>query len=258
MNGKTYQLEANNGVNCLHGGFVGLDKQVWSAREEQGALVLELTDKEGTAAGFPGDLDVTVKYTLENGELGIEYTATCSEDTPINLTNHCYFNLAGQGAGSIANHKMQIFSHKITPIDESLIATGELMDVTDTVFDLRELTSIAPGLDSSCEQIKLGGGYDHNWVLSNEPHRALAMAAVVECEGLSMACLTTKPGIQFYSGNMMTGETGKDGAVYSPRTGLCLETQYFPNSVNIPQFPAPILRKGETYNHKTVYRFREV
>jgi len=258
MNGKTYNLDANDGVNSLHGGFVGFDKQVWSADEEQGALVLKLIDKEGTAAGYPGDMEVTVKYTLENGELGIEYTATCSEDTPVNLTNHCYFNLAGHDAGSISNHKMQIFSHKITPIDETLIPTGELMDVTDTVFDLRELTSIAPGLTDTCEQIELGGGYDHNWVLSNEPHRALAMAVVLECEGLSMSCLTTKPGVQFYSGNFLPGETGKDGAVYSKRSGLCLETQYWPNSVNTPQFPAPILRKGETYNHKTVYRFREV
>jgi len=258
MNGKTYQLDVNNGQNCLHGGFIGLDKQVWTAAEEAGALVLTLIDKEGTASGLPGDLKVKTVYTLENGELGIEYTATCTEDTPINLTNHCYFNLEGHDAGSIENHKLQIFSHKITAIDETLIPTGELMDVTDTPFDLRELTEVAPGLARSCPQMELGGGYDHNWVLSNEPHRALAIAAVLESNGLSMACMTTKPGVQFYSGNMMSGEIGKGGAVYAKRTGLCLETQYWPNSVNIHEFPAPILRKGEVYNHKTVYRFREV
>ncbi|MCL2663692.1 MAG: galactose mutarotase [Oscillospiraceae bacterium] len=258
MNGKIYHMDVNDGPNCLHGGFVGLDKQVWSAREEQNALVLTLTDKEGTAAGLPGNLEVMVKYTLESGELGIEYTATCDEDTPINLTNHCYFNLAGHGSGGIEEHKLQIFSHKITPVDETLIPTGELMDVTDTPFDLRELTAIGPGLERSCRQMELGGGYDHNWVLSNEPCRDLAIAAVLECDGLGMSCLTTKPGIQFYSGNMMTGEIGKNGAVYSKRTGLCLETQFLPNSVNMPQFPSKILRKGETYNHKTVYRFREV
>ena len=258
MDGEIYELEVNDAPNCLHGGFIGLDKQVWSALEEPGALVLTLVDKEGTASGFPGDLEVKTKYTLENGELGIEYTATCSEDTPINLTNHCYFNLRGHDAGGIEDHKMQIFSHKITPLNETFIPTGELMDVTDTPFDLRELTIIGPGLIHDCPQIKIGGGYDHNWVLSNEPNRELAMAAVVECDGLSMACLTTKPGIQFYSGNMMLGEIGKNGAVYAKRTGLCLETQYWPNSVNIPQFPAPILRKGEVYNHKTIYRFREV
>ncbi|MDR2571874.1 MAG: galactose mutarotase [Oscillospiraceae bacterium] len=258
MNGKEYKMDVNDGPNCLHGGFIGLDRQVWSAAEEQGALVLTLLDKEGTAAGLPGNLEVKTKYTLENGELGIEYIATCDDDTPINLTNHCYFNLAGHDAGSIVNHKIQIFSHKITPVDETLIPTGELMDVTGTPFDLRELTIINQGIDSSDKQIELGGGYDHNWVLSNEPYRALAIAAVLECDGLSMACLTTKPGIQLYTGNMMTPETGKGGAVYSKRTGVCLETQYFPNSVNTPQFPAPILRKGEVYNHKTVYRFREV
>jgi len=258
MNGKTYQLDVNDGPNSLHGGFIGLDKQVWDAEETQNALILTLTDKEGTASGYPGDLEVKTIYTLEKGELGIEYIATCNEDTPINLTNHCYFNLAGHGSGGIESHKIQIFSHKITPVDDTLIPTGELMDVSDTVFDLRELTEIGPGFEKACPQMELGGGYDHNWVLSNEPHRDLAMAASLECNGLSMACLTTKPGIQFYSGNMMTGEKGKDGAIYSKRTGLCLETQYFPNSVNTPTFPAKILRKGETYNHKTVYRFREV
>jgi aldose 1-epimerase len=258
MNGKTYNLDANNGTICLHGGFIGLDKQVWSAEEERSALILTLLDKEGTAAGFPGNLEVKTRYTLDKGELGIEYTATCDKDTPINLTNHCYFNLAGHNAGSIEEHKMQIFSHKITEVDETLIPTGELLDVTGMPLDLRELTLIGPGLERSCPQMELSGGYDHNWVLSSEPYRALAIAAVVECDGLSMTCLTTKPGIQFYSGNMMMGEIGKGGAVYSKRTGLCLETQYWPNAVNIPQFPAPILRKGEVYNHKTVYRFREV
>jgi len=258
MNGETYQMDLNAGPHSIHGGFIGFDKQVWTAKEEQNALVLTLVDKEGTAAGLPGNLTVTTKYTLENGELGIEYTAVCDADTPINLTNHCYFNLAGHGAGSAENHKIQIFSHKITEVDDQLIPTGELMDVTGTPLDLRELTPIAPGFVNPCPQMKIGGGYDHNWVLSNDPYRPLAMAAVLECDGLSMTCLTTKPGVQFYSGNMMQGETGKDGAVYSKRTGLCLETQYFPNSVNIPHFPAPILRVGETYNHKTVYRFREV
>jgi len=258
MNGKTYQLDVNDGPNSLHGGFIGFDKQVWSAEEAQNALILTLIDKEGTAAGYPGNMEVKTKYTLENGELGIEYTATCDEDTPVNLTNHCYFNLKGHASGGIEGHKIQIFSHKITPVDDTLIPTGEFMDVTGTPFDLRELTEIGPGLQKPDRQMELGGGYDHNWVLSNEAYRDLATAAVLECDGLSLTCFTTKPGIQFYSGNFLTGEKGKDGAVYSKRTGLCLETQYFPNAVNTPNFPAPILRKGEVYNHKTVYRFREV
>jgi len=166
--------------------------------------------------------------------------------------------LDGHGAGSIEDHKLQIFSHKITQIDETLIPTGELMDVTDTPFDLRESTLIRPGLEQSCQSMDWAGGYDHNWVLSNEACRPLAIAAVLESNGLSMHCLTTKPGIQFYCGNFMSGEVGKGGANYAFRTGLCLETQYWPDSVNKPDFPAPILRKGEVYNHKTVYKFREV
>jgi len=258
MNGKTYHLDVNADPNCLHGGFIGLNKQVWSAEEEQGALVLTLLDKEGTAAGFPGDLEVKTIYTLEDGELGIEYYATCNEDTPINLTNHCYFNLRGHNAGSIEDHKIQIFSGTITQVDETLIPTGKLLDVTGTPLDLREPVLIGMGLECSCPQMELGGGYDHNWVLSESSHRELTVAAVLECDGLRMLCLTTKPGVQFYSGNMMTGEIGKGGAVYSKRTGLCLETQFWPNSVNIQHFPAPILRKGEVYNYKTVYKFKEV
>jgi len=258
MNGKTYSLDLNNMGYCLHGGYTGFDKQVWTAGEDHGALVLRLLDKEGTAAGFPGDLEAEVRYTLENGALGIEYTAKSTEDTPLNLTNHCYFNLGGHGSGSIEGHKIQIFSQSITPVDETVIPTGELMDVSGTVFDLRELTPIAPGLSEECPQIVLGGGYDHNWVLSTEPYRAPAPVAVVEYDGLRMTCLTTKPGVQFYSGNMMTDETGKGGVKYRKRSGLCLETQYWPNSVNIPQFPAPLLRKGDVYNHKTIYKFMAV
>ena len=258
MNGVIYKLDVNNGENSLHGGFVGFDKQVWTATVEPDALVLNLLDKEGTAAGYPGDLDVTIKYTLADGELGIEYTAVCDKDTPINLTNHCYFNLKGHAAGTIEDHKVQIFSHKITATDKDSIPTGELLDVTGTPFDLRELTMLKPGLEKSCELMDLAGGYDHNWVLSNDAYRPLAMAAVAECDGLSMQCLTTKPGVQLYVGNMMGGEVGKEGAKYSFRTGLCLETQYWPDAVNKPNFPAPILRVGEVYNHKTVYKFREV
>jgi len=258
MNGKEYHLDINAEPNCLHGGFVGLDKQVWSAEEEQDALVLTVLDREGTAAGFPGNLEVQLKYTLQNGGLGLEYIATCDKDTPINLTNHCYFNLRGHDAGSIEDHKIQIFSDKITAVDENLIPTGELLDVTGTPLDLREPILIGSGFERSCPQMELGGGYDHNWVLSDLAHRDLTIAAVLECDGLSMSCLTTKPGVQFYSGNMMTGEIGKGGAVYSKRTALCLETQYWPNSVNMQNFPAPILRKGDVYNHKTVYKFKEV
>lgn len=255
LNGKTYKLDVNDGAHSLHGGFKGFDKQVWQARQEKDALVLTLVDREGTAAGYPGDLTATIKYTLEGGALGIEYTATCTEDTPVNFTNHCYFNLAGHGCGSISGHKLQIISENFTPVDGTLIPTGELRNVAGTPFDLREPTDVAPGLESSDEQIALGGGYDHNWVLADVPHRELSLAAVLECDGVRMECLTTKPGIQFYSGNMLLPEKGKGGVMYGKRAGLCLETQFWPNSVNCPAFPSEILKKDGKYNHKTVYRF---
>ena len=258
MTGEVYYLDVNNDPNCIHGGFVGFDKQVWVAEERSDALVLKLTDKEGTAAGFPGDLEATVIYTLSNGELCMEYIAVCNKDTPVNLTNHCYFNLAGHDSGGIENHRLQILSDRITAVDDTLIPTGELMNVSGTPLDLRELSLLGPGLERSCPQMDIGGGYDQNWVLSDDPYHEYAVAAVLECNGLRMTCLTTKPGVQFYSGNMMQPETGKGGASYSKRTGLCLETQYWPNSVNIPEFPAPLLEVGDLYNHKTGYKFEVI
>jgi len=258
MNGETYHLDKNAGPHCIHGGFNGFSKLVWTAEEQNDALVLRLLDKENAATGFPGDLDVTVRYTLYNGELGMEYIAKTNKETPINMTNHTYFNLAGHDSGGIENHKIQIFSDRVTIYDDELIATGELADITGTSLDFRELTCIGPGFESDYPLIVLGGGYDHNWALTDEPYHALAPGAVLECAGIRMTCLTTKPGMQFYSGNMMQPETGKNGAKYSKRKGLCLETQYWPNSVNIPHFPAPLLKPGEVYNHTTVYKFETI
>jgi aldose 1-epimerase len=252
--GKEYSLDKNDGPNCLHGGYKGFDKKVWAAREEPGALALSLGEADAER-GFPGNLDVEVRYSLIGGALSIEYIAKSDADTPVNLTNHAYFNLGGHDSGGIENHRIQIISDCITPIDETLIPTGELMDVIGTQFDLREPALIGPGLESTCLQIALAGGYDHNFVLSREPHRDLALAVVLEYGGLKMSCLTTKPGVQFYSGNFLSGEVGKGGAVYQKRSGICLEAQYWPDSVNKPGFPAPILRKGDTYRHKTVYEF---
>jgi len=256
MNGETYLLDANDGTNCLHGGFNGFNKQVWKAEQQGEDLVLRFLEKEGTVTGFPGDLEVTVRYSLYNGELGMEYTAECDKDTPINMTNHTYFNLAGHDSGSIENHDILIHADQITVVDDNLTSTGELFDVSGTPLDLRELTRIGPGLEKSCPLMDLSGGYDHNWVLSKEPYHDLAVAAFLECDDVRMTCLTTKPGVQFYCGNMMQNEIGKGGAHYSKRSGLCLETQYWPNSVNIPHFPAPVLKTGDVYRHKTVYRFK--
>jgi len=224
LNGKDYSLDANDGPNCLHSGFCGYSNRIWNVQTSDGALILTLRDPDLTG-GFPGNLDVEVRYVVQRSRLNIYYTATCDEDTPVSLTNHCYFNLGGHGSGSIEKHKVSVFGNYITPVDEKLIPTGELMDVTDTPFDLRDRTKIGRGLGSDHPQIVLGSGYDHNYVLSRKPNHAMSPAAVVEYDGLVLHCLTTQPGIQFYSGNFLTGETGKGGAIYYKRSGLCLETQ---------------------------------
>jgi len=254
LNGKTYKLEKNDAENSLHGGIKAFDKKVWDATVKPDGLYLKYKSPD-MENGYPGNLDALVKYSLKNRELKIEYTATSDADTPINLTNHAYFNNRGHSYGGIEDLKIQIFADYITPMSDSLITTGEKMDVTGTPFDLREPKLIGPGLESGHPQIIAGGGYDHNFVLSDVPHRDLAPAAVLECCCVRITTLTTKPGIQFYSGNFLTGEGGKDNAKYNKRTGLCLETQFWPDSVNKPEFPCSILKKGETYNHTTVYKF---
>jgi len=256
MNGETYHLDKNDDPHCIHGGFHGFNNQVWTAEIQGNALVMKLFDKEGSASGFPGNLEVTVKYKiLWKNELVMEYTVKSDKETPINMTNHTYFNLAGHDSGSIENHKIQIHSDRVTTYDDDLITTGEFTDITGTPLDFRELTLIGPGFESDYPLIVSGGGYDHNWVLSDD---CAGTAAVLECAGIKMICRTTKPGIQFYSGNMMQPETGKGGAKYSKRSGLCLETQYFPNSVNIPHFPAPLLKLDEEYAHFTSYIFEVI
>ena len=256
LNGKNYYLGANNGRNCLHSGPAGFDRRIWDVQTGDGALVLTLRDPDETG-GFPGNLDVEVCYRLGRSRLSIEYTAKCDEDTPLNLTSHCYFNLGGHGSGGVEKHSISIFADYITPISETLIPTGELLDVTHTPFDMRERTRIGNGLSSSHPQIILGAGYDHNFVLSRKPQNTLSRAAVLEYDGLTLQCLTTQPGIQLYSGNFLSGEVGKGGAVYGRRSGLCLEAQGWPNAVNTQGFPDSTLRKGETYSHKTEYALFE-
>ena len=257
LNGKKYSLDDNDGENSLHGGYNALDQKVFEATVAPDGLYLSIQSPD-MENGYPGNLDIEVKYSLNNNELMIEYTAKSDMDTPVNLTNHAYFNLNGHDSGGIENHKMQIFADHITPIDETLIPTGELLDVTDTVFDFREPGLIGPGLESTHRQMILGDGYDHNFVLSDLPYRELALAAVLESDGVKMTCLTTKPGVQFYCGNFLIGETGKGNAKYDKRTGLCLETQFWPDSVNKPGFPNSILKKGEIYRHTTVYKFESI
>jgi len=262
LNGVRYELAKNDGNNHLHGGLVGFDKVVWEAEvaesEANGeSLRLSYVSPDGEE-GYPGTLRVTVLYTLTNdNELIIDYEAVSDKDTVVNLTNHAYFNLAGHAAGDIDGHELMIRADRFTPVNAECVPTGDIRDVAGTPMDFRRLTPIGPGLASGDEQIANGGGYDHNWVLNVSGASPEKCAEVYEpTTGRVMEVFTTKPGVQFYSGNFLNGsEIGKGGAAYGKRSGLCLETQYFPNAMKHKHFPSPILRAGETYKHTTSYKF---
>jgi len=264
LNGKEYRLAKNDGNNHLHGGLVGFDKVVWDAEivraatGEGEALRLAYVSADGEE-GYPGELRVTVVYTLTDDDaLVIDYEATTDRDTVVNLTNHAYFNLAGHASGGdIGGHELMIAADKFTPVNAECVPTGDIRDVAGTPMDFRSLRAIGPGLASGDEQIANGGGYDHNWVLNVSGKAPEKAAEVYEpTTGRVMEVFTTKPGVQFYSGNFLDGsDVGKGGAVYGKRAGLCLETQYFPNAMKHKHFPSPILRAGETYKHTTSYKF---
>jgi aldose 1-epimerase len=261
LDGVEYKLATNNGENHLHGGMKGFNKVAWSAEpvKQDSAVGVKFSylSKDGEE-GYPGNLSCAVTYWLtSNNELKIQYHATTDKATPVNLTHHGYFNLAGQGTGDILNHQMEIFADRFTPVDRGLITTGELRSVEGTPMDFRQPHAIGERIGNDDEQLKFGLGYDHNWVL-NSSNGSLALAARVHepTTGRVMEVWTTEPGLQFYSGNFLDGTlTGKDGRVYQHRHGLCLETQHFPDSPNKPDFPSTILQPGETYNTETVYRF---
>jgi aldose 1-epimerase len=258
---KEYRLAKNDGDNTLHGGTQGFDKRVWTALDLSKvgpALELKYTSKDGEE-GFPGNLSVTVIYMLtETNELWIEYAAATDRTTVVNLTNHSYFNLAGQGNGDILKHQIAINADRFTPVDAGLIPTGELQKVEGTPFDLRQATEIGAHINDDNEQLKLGKGYDHNFVLNRRSGDALTRAARVTEPGSGrvMEVLTSEPGVQFYTGNFLDGTLhGKGGKVYGRRYGLCLETQHFPDSPNKPAFPTTELKPGQKYTSTTVYRF---
>lgn len=264
LDGKEYTLAKNNGENSLHGGLVGFDRVIWSGKTEESngvhKAILSYTSKDGEE-GYPGNLKVTVTYSIsDNDDIQIDYHATTDKATVLNVTNHTYFNLAGQGNGDILGQVMQLNADRFTPVDGGLIPTGELKDVTGTPFDFRKPTVIGSRINDKDEQLKLGKGYDHNFVL-NRSASGLVMAAraVDPASGRALEVWTTEPGVQFYTGNFLDGTvTGKNATNYAQRTGFCLETQHYPDSPNHPDFPTTVLKPGEEYKSTTVWKMRFV
>ena len=259
--GKKYQLAANNGPNSLHGGLKGFDKHVWKARPlaSPTGQAVELTYVSPAGEeGYPGTLTAKVTYTVTDAnELRIDYHLSTDADTVANVTNHSYFNLAGQGTGDILKHEIRLQADRFTPVNATLIPTGELRPVQGTPFDFRAPTAIGSRIDATDEQITYGKGYDHNWVLDGHAGTLRPAVRVTEpTSGRILEVSTTEPGVQFYTGNFLDGTiTGKGGAVYRRRFGFCLETQHFPDSPNQPSFPSTVLKPGQPYTSATVYKF---
>ena len=262
IDGKTYTLPKNNGDNTLHGGITGFNKKVWMAREiaskDGESLEMSYSSEDGEE-GFPGNLSVKVVFTLptEGNELTIDYTATTDKATVLNLTNHSYFNLAGEGNGDILDHVLTLHAKQFTPVDKTLIPTGELRDVAGTPLDFTRATAIGKRINESYEQLVFGKGYDHNWVIASDGRKGLTLAAEAydPKSGRTLEVLTTEPGVQFYSGNFLDGPKGKGNKPYRQRAAFCLETQHFPDSPNHPNFPSTLLKPNSVFRSQTVFRF---
>ncbi|HUP03917.1 MAG TPA: aldose epimerase family protein [Bryobacteraceae bacterium] len=258
LDGKTYTLPKNNAPNSLHGGDYGFFRRVFTPRElPDGGLELSYLSKDGEE-GYPGNLHVTVTFHVTDGNaLRIEYGATTDKDTVVNLTNHSYFNLKGAGSGDVLGHLVTLHASRYTPVDSTLIPTGELAPVAGTPFDFLKSTAIGARIEQPNEQLKIAGGYDHNWVLDRTGNGLSLAARVVEpTSGRTMEVYTTEPGLQFYTGNFLDGTVkGKGGKVYQRRGAFCMETQHYPDSPNHPAFPTTELKPGQKYQTTTEYRF---
>ena len=262
VDGVEYKLAVNNGPNHLHGGLKGFDKVVWQAESfenpDGAGVVLSYTSKDGEE-GYPGNLTAKITYTLTaQNELVVDYHATTDKATPLNLTQHTYFNLAGDGNGDILGHDVLLNASHFTPVDKTMIPTGEVRSVARTPMDFTKPTAIGARIDQEDEQLRFGRGYDHNLVINQEEGEGPSLVARVyePTTGRVMEVFSTEPGVQFYSGNFLDGSvTGKSGHVYERRTGFCLETQHYPDSPNKPDFPSSILRPGETYDSRTIFKF---
>jgi aldose 1-epimerase len=256
LDGRTYTTPKNNGENTLHGGIRGFDKVVWGAKQVPDGVEFTYVSKDGEE-GFPGTVATKVRYTLSGSALRIEYSAMTDKDTVLNLTNHSYFNLAGQGKGDVLGHVVKIDASRMTPVDASLIPTGELKSVEGTPFDFRTPHAIGERINADDAQLRLGNGYDHNFVLDHQQGQLAEAAEVYEpTTGRVLKVLTTEPGVQLYTANFLDGSiTGKDGRVYNRRFAFCLETQHFPDSPNHAGFPTTELKPGERFHSVTVFQF---
>jgi aldose 1-epimerase len=261
LDGVKYVLAKNNGENSLHGGVKGFNKVIWTAKEisskDGQSVQLNYLSKDGEE-GYPGNLSVQVVYTLtDRNEIQIDYSASTDKATVLNLTHHSYFNLRGEGHGDVLDHRLTLNADRFTPVDAGLIPTGELRNVQGTPFDFKTPAAIGARINQTNEQLKLGKGYDHNFVLNRKAGDPLSLAARVEelTTGRVMEVWTTEPGVQLYTGNVLDGKPGKGGKAYNFRGALCLETQHFPDSPNHPHFPSTVLKPGAHFHSKTVYRF---
>ncbi len=258
LDGKKYNLPINNGVNHLHGGPNGFHNKIWNIVSfDKEKIVMSLNSEDGEM-GYPGNLDVELTYRIVDNQLEIYYKATTDKKTPINLTNHSFFNLAGEGSGTINNHILKLNSDYYSPVDSNLIPTGEKKTVDDSPFDFRRPKAIGTAINSSDDQIVYGGGYDHNFILNKQRQDTLSLAATVfdPNRGVKMEIFTTEPGIQFYGGNFMDGsDIGKYGKRFLYRESFALETQHYPDSPNIQNFPNVFLLPTEIYKSNSIYKF---